>query len=104
MTHEPSQEIIDRLDMLLDAERTALLQGKLDQVAKLVGEKENLIDALNARDTDNGADLSFLRDKVARNQALLDGALQGIRNVAARIAAFRRIRRSAGRPAGPRRP
>lgn len=94
MTHESNQKIIDRLDELLEIERMALLEGNLERIAGLVDEKESLIDALNALDASPQQGLSALQEKVTRNQALLDGALQGIRTVAARMAAFRRIRRS----------
>ncbi|SLN44863.1 FlgN protein [Roseovarius litorisediminis] len=94
MTHESDQKIIDRLEELLDTERSALLQGDLEKIAGLVEEKESLIDALNVLDAGPRQKLEALQKKVMRNQALLDGALQGIRTVAARMAAFRRIRRS----------
>lgn len=94
MTAEPAQEIINRLDELLELERTALLQGDLDRIPTFLEEKESLIDRLNQLEPDANADLQDLQLKFERNQALLDGALQGIRKVAARMAAFRRIRRS----------
>jgi hypothetical protein len=57
-----------------------------------MGRKEALIDALNAQDPGAKTDLVSLQGKVNRNQALLDGALQGIRKVAGRMSAFRKIR------------
>ena len=94
MKTETAQSIINRLDDLLEAERDALLQGDLDKIPVMLEEKENLIDALNDNGPETKAGLQELQIKVERNQALLDGALQGIRKVAARMAAFRRIRRS----------
>ncbi|WP_299847505.1 flagellar protein FlgN [uncultured Roseovarius sp.] len=94
MKTETQQDIITRLDELLELERAALLQGELDKIPVLLEEKERLIDALNAGQPDASLSLEELQLKVERNQALLDGALQGIRKVAARMAAFRRIRRS----------
>ncbi|MDT8325899.1 MAG: flagellar protein FlgN [Roseovarius sp.] len=94
MTHDTEQRIIHRLDALLEIEREALLKGDLQALSALVEEKEGLIDALNAMADSVPSSLEALQAKVTRNQALLDGALQGIRNVAARMAAFRRIRRS----------
>ena len=35
MTHETDQNIIDRLDELLEVERTALLEGDLEKIAAL---------------------------------------------------------------------
>jgi len=89
-----SQELIDTLDDLLDRERQALLGGELDQIARIAEQKEGLIDALNANASLSPQGLTDLQAKVARNQALLDGALQGIRKVAMRLAALRKIRRS----------
>ena len=94
MTHDTAQQIIGRLDELLEEERSALLAGDLDRISVLLEEKESLIDALGRLDAAAEPDLQGLQAKVVRNQALLDGALTGIRNVAARMAAFRKIRRS----------
>lgn len=94
MTDNPTQVLIDQLDDLLETERAALLAGDLDGIGALLRRKEALIDALNDLPAETGADLGALQGKVARNQALLDGALQGIRRVAGRMAAFRRIRRT----------
>lgn len=94
MTPETAQQLIDQLDTLLEEERRALLVGDLDAIRALLKRKEELIDALNARAPEDAPDLGALPDKVARNQALLDGALEGIRKVAGRLAALRRIRRS----------
>lgn len=94
MTKDPAQTLIDRLDYLLEEERCALLAGDLDAIGPLLRRKEALIDALGGIAPAGGDGLKGLQDKVARNQALLEGALQGIRKVAGRMAAFRRIRRS----------
>lgn len=94
MTHETATQLVERLDQLLEHERAALLVGDLDRISDLLEEKEVLIDGLNALDADPEQGLQGLQAKVMRNQALLDGALAGIRNVAARMSAFRKIRRS----------
>lgn len=94
MTDPTPQNLIDQLDGLLDVERRALLNGELDAIAAIAEEKEQLIDALNAILPEQQPPLKDLQSKVARNQVLLDGALQGIRKVAARLAALRRIRRT----------
>jgi len=102
MTHDSAQnsaqnsaqKIIDQLDGILDQERLALLEGDLDKISGLLEQKETFIDALNALEPTVRPELQHLQDKVVRNQALLDGALQGIRKVAARMAAYRKIRRS----------
>ena len=94
MTTDTAQVIIDRLDVMLEMERTALLNGDLDKIAEFLDEKESLIDGLNECAPGQKAHLQELQLKVERNQVLLNSALQGIRKVAARMAAFRRIRRS----------
>ena len=94
MTLDKAQNIIDQLDDLLDSERLALLDGDLERISGLLEKKEALIDTLNALEPKARPELQELQDKVVRNQALLDGALQGIRKVAARMAAYRKIRRS----------
>ena len=94
MTDKTASEIMTKLDDILDRERAALLAGDLDQVPGLLEEKTALIEALDDLGPDDRQDMGALRDKAARNQALLDGALQGIRQVAGRLAAFRRLRHS----------
>ena len=94
MTPETATEIVTRLDELLELERDALMKGDLEQIPTFLEEKEALIDQLNEIGADNKTELQELQIKVERNQVLLDGALQGIRKVSARMAAFRRIRRS----------
>lgn len=93
MTDETEDLMIARLDALLDDERAALLSGDLGRIAAGVEEKERLIDALNAIGG-RQQDLGTLQAKLVRNRGLLDGALQGIRSVAARMATYRQIRKS----------
>ena len=92
MTDETPQGLIDALDRILDQERQALMQGALDQIDDLMREKEALIDKINAAEAIESASLANLQDKVARNQALLSSALEGIRAVANRMADLRRVR------------
>jgi hypothetical protein len=84
--------IIADLDDLLDRERRALLDGDLEAVTRCLREKERLIDILVRHQLPDDAGTGVVRDKAARNQILLDGALEGIRAVADRIATMRRIR------------
>ncbi len=79
------------LDDVLEAERSALLKGDLDILASMASRKEGLIEALNAAETSDVAALKLLDIKVRRNQDLLNNALEGIRKVARRMAAFRRV-------------
>ncbi|MGX0875333.1 hypothetical protein ACSSV4_000005 [Roseovarius sp. MBR-154] len=92
MTDHPDR-LAAQLDALLETERAALLRGDLGAIAAGVAEKERLIAAFEALGPRH-VGLADLQAKVIRNQALFDGALQGIRSVALRIANFRRIRKS----------
>ena len=89
---DPTQEILDALDSLLELERQALLEARLDRLAPLLAEKERLIDRLSLLDA--ATDLSRLRGKAERNQHLMDNAMRGIRSVATRLGTLRRLRRS----------
>jgi hypothetical protein len=82
----------DRLESLLARERAALLRGDLHAVGALAQEKEALADALARRGPGAAGSLRRLGEMARRNQALLDGALQGIRLAGARLAACRRLR------------
>lgn len=93
MTSETEDRIIAQLDALLDVERCALLGGDLSRVGACVADKERLVQALNETVVCQ-YELSALQAKMIRNQGLLDGALQGIRSVAERIASYREIRKS----------
>ncbi|MEY8828107.1 flagellar biosynthesis protein FlgN [Sedimentitalea sp. XS_ASV28] len=92
MTDENRQEIIDSLDELLDREREALLAGQLDQIEILMTTKEQLIDRINKLPVEDRTPLEAIHQKVTRNQALLNSALEGIRAVADRMAELRRVR------------
>ena len=89
---EQATVILASLDDLLDRERIALLNGDLDTISRGLREKERLIDALNALHGDQDENLSAIRNKAQRNQILLESALSGIRAVADRVAALRRVR------------
>lgn len=94
MNSDTTQATIEALEVLLEREREALLEGDLDQLVTQLEEKETLIDTLNGCGDAAGERLHQLQSKVLRNQALLDSALQGIRSVANRMSALHRIRRS----------
>lgn len=94
MKNDENHNPIDDLNTLLDQERAALLDGNLEAIAALAPRKEALIDQLNTQAPQPRKIMSELQGKVMRNQELLDGALEGIRTVAARMAAVQRIRRN----------
>lgn len=97
MTFEAQQSTINELDELLDQERGALLNGDLEQIARLMTLKEGLIDRINAltaseKQALDHDSISHMQDKMTRNQVLLHGAMEGIRAVADRMAGLRRVR------------
>lgn len=94
MTHSSTQTLFDELDDLLDEEREALLLGDLEKIGALLSLKESLFDRIGALDDTQPLSLQELQSKVERNQLLLDGALQGIRQASIRLAAIRHIRRN----------
>jgi len=85
---------LDALDKLLDAERIALLEGDLVKLTEMLPTKEALMNALNEEGQTDLPALVELDGKVRRNQLLLDGALEGIREVANRMSALRKMRSS----------
>ncbi|MFK7877852.1 MAG: flagellar export chaperone FlgN [Paracoccaceae bacterium] len=92
---EPNDiEFIRRLDQLLDAERDALVQGDVEILNGIVQEKTELIDKLSEIELQASENLQPVNDKVRRNQAMLEQALQGIRSVAKRLSELRETRSS----------
>ena len=79
----------DALEDLLDRERSALLAGDIEGLARMGDEKERLLTAL--ADAPPRA-LDAIRDKADRNRVLLNSALDGIRAVSLRLAALREVR------------
>lgn len=92
MTNHNAQALIDELDTLLDRERQALIDGNLDMLGRMLTQKQNLIDNINALDTLEREHLEHVHEKVSRNQELLNSAMEGIRAVANRMADLRRVR------------
>lgn len=83
-----SDAALNALDTLLEEERAALISGDLQRIADIADRKETLVAGLDDSGA-GGAALIPLKRKIQRNQVLLDGALEGIRNVAARLAVLR---------------
>jgi hypothetical protein len=89
-----TSEITDfsQLDFLLEQERAFLLEGDLKGLGTLLPAKERLVELLLSNVAANRDQITPLEGKLHRNQLLLDGALDGIRAVAARLAALRQVR------------
>ena len=89
-----SEANLETLDEILEAERDALLSGDLELLGTLLPAKETLIDSCRNVGKEKLGALRDLDHKLRRNQLLLDGALDGIRRVAERVAELRSIRSS----------
>ncbi len=92
MTHSTAQTLINDLDTLLDQERLALIDGDLEMLGRMLAQKQELIDNINATESLEREQLKEVHDKVTRNQELLNSAMEGIRAVASRMADLRRVR------------
>lgn len=93
MTELHAQDKIDELDEILELEREALIEGKLDKLQSLLERKDALISDLNMLDELERDALETVHNKVSRNQLLLESAMQGIRSVANRMQELRRVRK-----------
>ncbi len=80
------------LDLLLEQERALLLEGDLEGLGTLLPYKEAVIESLLQQTGWKRDVITPLEQKLQRNQLLLDGALDGIRIVAARLAALKQVR------------
>ncbi len=87
-----SNDLIKSLEELLDLERSALVEGNLEQLDRMTPEKEKLIFEINGMQVRESLQLVQLQKKVERNQALLNSAAEGIRAVATRMSEMRRVR------------
>ncbi len=92
MSNLKSDALFEALDDLLEQEREALLTGDLEKVGKLLQTKEGFIEDLAKVEEFETKALEALQGKMQRNHDLLDSALEGIRAVATRLAALRRVR------------
>ncbi|WP_299921806.1 flagellar protein FlgN [uncultured Pelagimonas sp.] len=85
--------LTEQLEVLLLAEREALLAGDFEKIAELLEIKEIIAEKLGDQKIST-QELAPLQDGMRRNQELFDQALAGIRNVASRLGDLQRVRRS----------
>ena len=86
------ERTVARLNALLDTERQALLDGRIDQLPEIARRKQALIADLAPPDSARMALVQDMQEKARRNERLLNAALEGIRAVADRIGALRQAR------------
>lgn len=89
---EQKDSPVDALFSLLAHERDALIRGDFRALRKLGERKEQLIEDVGAAQSFEKEQLLALQDKIARNQTLLNSALDGIRAVSDRMADLQKVR------------
>ena len=91
MTKIGPDQVIFRLDALLDQEKAVILAGELERLEGIAMEKLDLIENSTATLSDSPR-LAELRRKAARNDVLLQQVADGIRDVARRMGAMADVR------------
>lgn len=89
--------LIDSFQELLEEERAALIEGKLDALPDLLERKEALFEELTQLQEDDEIDtddLAPLQEGFARNQRLLESAQAGLQATQERMTTLRRVRTS----------
>lgn len=86
---EIEASILDELNDLLDRERAAILLGDIEDVGRIVDSKQRLLGLLSDMLQPEESSIEVLREKLVRNQKLLDQSLNGIRAVSKRLAEVR---------------
>lgn len=92
MTERLIEDALADLDDLLETEKEALLSGNLEMIGRLLDRKERLVEKFSMLEDEDARILAGVAGKLRRNQDLLDHALDGIRSVATRLAALRRVK------------
>ena len=87
MTHSNTPTVSGDLMDLLERERVLILSGEIEQIVRLLPEKERLLTALNSTDQSQQS-LKILQVEADRNQVLLGAVAQGIRTVQKRLSAL----------------
>ena len=82
----------ESLEALLEQERLYLLEGDLESLGSLLPIKEKLVEMMLCDVDANRERILPLEKKLQHNQLLLGGALDGIRSVATRLTALRKVR------------
>lgn len=94
MTRSSPNGLMQEIETLLEQERTALIEGRLDDLVSLIARKEELANVLADAPLGGSEALQHLQGKAARNQAMLDSALRGIKSVSMRLSTIRKVRES----------
>lgn len=84
---------LERLDALLDTEHAALLSSDFKSLPAVLSEKLEVTELINIVG-DKNSNLQGLKEKIYRNQLLLDEAMAGMRASAQLLTQLRKARRS----------
>ncbi|MHA6265425.1 flagellar biosynthesis protein FlgN [uncultured Aliiroseovarius sp.] len=76
------------LETLLDRERALIISGDIQKLARLLPEKERLLERVKTMG-DSAGRLEHIQGKADRNQSLLDAVACGIKSVQSRLEAMR---------------
>ena len=87
-----TQNIVQELSDLIEVEQEAVLRGDLAVVQDLVDRKAALIGQINGAAARGHAELPELQRRIARNQQLLQKAMDGIHAVSERLKKLRDAR------------
>lgn len=93
MNSEAAHFDFDTFHSILEKERSALLGGKLDELKNLAESKKRLLCALEHSDLVNEGQLIPLKQKLRRNSALIESALEGLQAVVSRIQDTRKLKK-----------
>ena len=91
MQRDATSDILRKLDTLLNQERAVLVEGKLEELAGLLTRKTSLIEALGKNAVEGTIIPASLKQKAERNQALLEAAQEGLKQVSKRLATIRNL-------------
>lgn len=83
--------ILDELNDLLDQEKAAILRGDIEAVGRILETKQRLLEVLNKMNEPDEHGLDRLKQKLLRNQDLLEHSQKGIQAVFQRIATLRSV-------------
>ena len=85
-------DTLDALDLLLEEERALLRAGRLEALPDLLPRKETALARLASSGAEPTRRAEHLRDKLSRNQALLESAMAGLRDAAAQVTELQKLR------------
>lgn len=90
MRHDP-ESMLTIVRTILAAERNALADGDFDALARSNERKQAVIALLESEEVVDSGELARLKREALRNQALVDGALSGLKRLMDRLHALNEV-------------